>query len=213
MTFFDQPEFDISLLRDFLGRTKILEAPHRADISYSNCVSRITLFQRKGDVDFKVLNLLISCPTRYSHLSSLAQICSSFLPPLLSLEHLSIHKSEHLSPGWQNDVEDAKWMELLRPFITVKDLVLNKPAVLSVAELALQRLIGQRVIEILPALQKIFLEGFQSSSPVPEGIGKFIAERELAGRPVIVHYRETVAVYNTPVVLRRLINAVHYSFD
>jgi len=104
-------------------------------------------------------------------------------------------------------------MELLRPFITVKDLVLNKPAVLSVAELALQRLIGQRVIEILPALQKNFLEGFQSSSPVPEGIGKFIAERELAGRPVIVHYRETVAVYNTPVVLRRLINAVHYSFD
>ena len=212
VTFFEEFEFDIPLFRDFLGRTKILNAPHRADISYSSCESRITLFQRKGDVDFKVLNLLIACLTRNSHLSSLAKICSSFLPPLPSLEHLSISASDDLPPGWQHQVEKAKWVGPLRPFIAVKDLVLNKPAVLSV-ELALQGLIGQRVIDILPALQNIFLEDSQSPGPVPEGITEFIAARELAGRPVIVHHRAKVAMYNTPVALQRLINGVRYSFD
>ena len=212
VTFFDEFEFDIPLFRDFLGRTKILNASHRADISYSSCESRITLFQRKGDVDFKVLNLLISCLTRYSHILSLARICSSFLPPLPRLEHLSISASDHLPPGWQHEVEKAKWVELLRHFTAVKDLVLNKLAVLSV-DLALQELIGKRVIYILPALQNISLEDSQSPGPVPEGITKFITAREFAGRPVIVHHRATVAVYNTPVVLQRLINAVRYSFD
>ena len=72
----------------------------------------------------------------------------------------------------------------------MKDLVLNEAVVLYVAS-ALQDLVGERVREDLPALQNIFLEGFRSSGPVPEGIVKFIAARELSGRPVIAKYRKT----------------------
>jgi len=194
MTFFDELVVsDIPLLRDFINRTKIFNAPHRAATSFSNFRGRISLFQRKGDVDFRVLSLDIPCSSYAlgSQLSSLAQACSLLLPPLPSLEHLGIYKyrSEPFSSLWHHEVDTTQWMGLLRPFITVKDLVLDEPLVLSVAP-TLQELVGERGTEILPALQNIFLEGFQSSGPVPEGIAKFIAARQRSGRPVIVHHRE-----------------------
>jgi len=189
ITFFGGLASDMPLLCDFIGRTKILEAPHRADISLSSFNARISLFQRKGDVDFKVLNILWYTPD--SQLSSLAQACSWLLPPLPSLGHLGIYryKSEFWSSHWLNEVENTQWMELLRPFITVKDLALDEPFVLSVAS-ALQELVGEQVTEMLPALQNISLEGLQSSDPVPDGIAKFIAARGLSGCPVIVHHQD-----------------------
>ena len=186
VTLFNQPVFDIPLLRDFISRTKIFNAPHRADTSFSNGNASISLFRRKRDIDFKVLELTIFYDDN-SHLSSRLRSCSSFLLPLLSLERLSIYD---LPSGRWQEVENTHWMELLRPFIAVKDLVLNEPTILSIASV-LQELVEDQVADILPALQNIFLEGFESSGPVPEGIGKFIAARELSGRTVIVHYRET----------------------
>jgi len=190
VAFFDQLVSDIPLLCDFIGRTKILNAPHRADTFFSNSDSSISLFQRKGDIDFKVLYLEIPCSnyTLDSQVSLFAQTCSPLLS-LPSLEQLCIYKSGLLLPRWQSAVQNTQWMELLRPFITVKDLVLDEPVVLSVAS-ALQALVGEQVTEILPALQNVSLEGFQSSGPVPEGIAKFIGARELSGRPVIVHHQE-----------------------
>jgi hypothetical protein len=185
---FDPPVVDIPLLRDFISRTKIFNAPNRADISFSNGNASVSLFRRKGDIDFKVLKLVIFYD--YSHLSSCLRSCSSFFPPLPSLEHLGVYKSRYLPSGGQDEVENTQWMELLRPFITVRDLVLDEPAVLSVAS-ALQELVREQVTKILPALQNIFLEGFESPDPVPEGIVKFIAAREHSGRSVIVHYLET----------------------
>jgi hypothetical protein len=124
----------------------------------------ISLFQRKGDVDSKVLSLefLFSSDT-LAGLSLLAQACNSLLPPLPSLEHLGVHKSEPepWPSRWRNEVQTTRWMELLRPYITVEDLGLDKPVALSVAS-ALQEFIGQRVTEIFPALQNIFLDGIQS---------------------------------------------------
>jgi len=189
MAFFDERVSDIPLLRDFIARTKILQAPHRADISLSSFNVRISLFQRKGGVDFKVLNILWY--TSDSHLFTLAQACSWLLPPLPYLEQLGIYryKSEFWSSQWLNEVEDTQWMELLRRFITVKDLVIDEPFVLSVAS-ALQGLVRERVTEVLPVLQNISLEGFQSSDPVPDGIAKFIAARGLSGCSVIVHHRD-----------------------
>jgi hypothetical protein len=191
VTFFDQPVFDIPLLRDFIGRTKILDAPHRVDTSFSDFRSRISFFERRGDVDFKVLYLEIPCSsyTLDSQLSSFAQACGSLLSSLPTLEHLGIYKYGLLLSQWEDEVRNTQWMELLRPFTTVKDLVLDESFVLSVASV-LQDLVGERVTEMLPALQTIFLEGFRSSDPVPEGIAKFVAARELHGRPVIVRHRK-----------------------
>ena len=189
VTVFDQPVFDIPLLRDFIGRTRIFNAPHRADTLFSLGNASISLYRRKGDIDFKVLTLVIFYDDN-SHLSSRLRSCSLFLPSLPSLEHLGVYKSTYLPSEEQDEVENTQWIELLRPFITVRDLVLDEPAAFSVAS-ALQELVGEQLTEILQGLQNIFLEGFQSSAPVPGGIGKFIAAREHSGRSVIVHYRET----------------------
>jgi hypothetical protein len=179
---------DIPLLRDFIYRKKILNAPHRAEIHFSNFDSIISLFQRKGDVDFQVLSLAIPCS--YYALSSLISSLAQLFPPLPSLEHLGIYKyrSDDNSSMWHRKVDTTLWTELLRLYITVKDLVLDELFVLSLAP-TLQEL-GEQGTEILPALQNIFIEGFQSSGQVPGGIAKFIAARERSGRPVIVHHRE-----------------------
>jgi len=135
-----------------------------------------------------VLYFEIMCHTSDSQLSSLAQAWSLLLPPLPSLEQLSIYTFAGLPSHLHHEAVITQWMELLRPFITVKDLVLDEPAAFSVSS-ALQELVGEQATEILPALQTIFLEDFQSSDPFPGGIGEYIAARELSGRPVIVSYQ------------------------
>jgi hypothetical protein len=187
-----QLSFSFPPLRDFIWRTKLLNALHRADTSFSDHNSRISLFQRKGGVDFKVFNLEIPSFESSSRLVTFAQVCSSLLLPLPSLEHLSIYKpdSRRYPLQWQFVVGGPQWMELLRLFIAVKNLVLDEPALWSVAS-ALQELVGERVTEVLPALQNLFLVGSPPLGPVPEGIGKFIAARELSGRPVVVRHQET----------------------
>ena len=187
----DQLEFDIPFLRDFIWHTKLLNAPHRADTFFADYESRISLFERKGGVDFKVLDLAIPCFDPETQLSALLQTCNSLLLPLPTLERLGIYKSESelLPLRWENGEVNSPWTVLLRPLIAVKDLVLDEPVVLSVS-LALQYYWGERVTAILPSLQNMFLEGFQSSRIVPEGITTFIAQRELYGRPVVVHHRE-----------------------
>jgi hypothetical protein len=192
MAFFDGLVVsDIPLLRDFIDRTKLLIAPHRAKTSFSDICGKISLFRRKGEVDFKVLRLeTYSSDLRSrSQLALLTEACSSLLPPLPSLEYLDIfeHGSALLRPPRGHVGTIIQWTELLRPFITVKYLVLGKTLIWSVAS-TLQELVGEQGTEILPALQIISLVGLQSSDPVPEGIMKFIVARGRSGRPVFVHH-------------------------
>ena len=191
----DERLCDIPLLCDFIGRTKIPNVPYRADIS-DHTNAEISLFQRRGDIDFKVLNVEFPYSTHGydTQPESLAEACSLLSPLLSSLEHLSIYQHQRnfgLLRGMQYNTE---WMEILCAFTSVKDLILDGPAGLSVAS-ALQEPAGEQVTEILPALQNIFLEGLQSSS-VPEGIAKFIGARGLSGLPVVVHQQESGAVIN-----------------
>jgi hypothetical protein len=53
---------------------------------------------------------------------------------------------------------------------------------------ALQELVGERVIEVLPALQSLFLQERDPSGPVQEAIGKFVAAQQLASYPIIVSH-------------------------
>ena len=67
----------------------------------------------------------------------------------------------------------------------MKNLYLSWELTPSIAP-ALQELVGERVLEVLPALQSLFLEELHPSGPVHEAIGKFVAARQLAGHPIIV---------------------------
>jgi hypothetical protein len=104
------------------------------------------------------------------------------------LENLYIREDEYPRLGWQDDTETAQWLDLLHPFTAVKNLYLSKEFTRHVAP-ALQELVGERVVEILPALQGLFLEEVDLAGPVQEAIEKFVAARQLSGHPITVsHY-------------------------
>jgi hypothetical protein len=106
------------------------------------------------------------------------------LPPVSTLEDLYILEDRKFPLDWQDDVEDTLWLELLHPFAAVKNLYIGNKFVSSIAP-ALQEL-GGRSTEVLPTLENIFLEDFQPSEPLHEGIEKFIAARLLTSHPVAV---------------------------
>ena len=185
--FFNRLLFDTPFLRDLINRAQTHKASHRALIFFASYGVGFILFQKHGPTEARVLDLCISCRPSDWQLSSLTQLIGSSIPPLPALEHLDIF--EECGPlHWQDDIENAQWLELLRPFTSVKDLVLSGQLVSLVAT-ALGELIGERVTEVLPALQTIFVQNLRFSGPSPwqKEIGRFVTARQISGRPVAVH--------------------------
>ena len=90
-------------------------------------------------------------------LLSLAQVCRSSFPRTLIalLENLYICEDGYPRLGWQDDTENAQWMEFLHYFTAVKNLILSKEFALCIAPV-LRELVGEGVVEILPAPQSLF---------------------------------------------------------
>jgi hypothetical protein len=74
---------------------------------------------------------------------------------------------------------------MVGPFTSIHNLYLTK-TVLRQFALVLQEITGRRTTEVLPALQSMFLMGFQPSEPVQEDIAKFISARQLTNHPVAI---------------------------
>jgi len=185
ITFFHQLIFDTPSLPQFISRTPNFKAPHEACVAVSDSSVRIAPL-RPFVRGFRV-DLEISCRQSDWQLSSLAQVCRSSFPYtfITSLENLYIHEDEYPRLRWQNATENAQWLELLHPFAAVKNLYLCKEFTPRIAPV-LQELVEERVVEILPALQGLFLEEVNPARPVQEAIGQFVAARQLSGHPIAV---------------------------
>jgi len=181
ITFFNQLIFDTPLLRDFIGHTETFKTPCRAKIHTTSRDVEVKVFGRDGNNDYDTLTLRISCRPLDWQYSSLSQVFNSALS-YLNFEHLEIEGFRHRR---QDDMENAQWLEVLHPFTSVKDLVLGGNSIEVVAP-ALEDLAGERVTEVLPALQNLLVESRQPSEAVKKAIGKFISARRLEGRPVTV---------------------------
>ena len=121
ITFFNQLIIDTPLLRHFISRTEIIKAHYRAQVEFHKDLAEVKFSPPREATVHKGLFLRISCTPSDWQLSSIAQVCSSFSPPLYTSEHLSILSyPEH----WKDDIESTQWMELLSPFTSVKNLVL-----------------------------------------------------------------------------------------
>jgi hypothetical protein len=101
------------------------------------------------------------------------------------LEDLYTYEDPYSPPDWKDDIENELWLQLLHSFAPVKNLYLSEQFAQRIGP-ALQELAEGRTTEVLPALQNIFLEGLESSGPVQEGIGKLVAARQVASRPIEV---------------------------
>ena len=189
ITFFHQLVFDTAQLTQFISRTSNFMGGDKAHVEINDWHVSVTLPQA---VDGK-LSLGISCTGRDPDLQllSLTQVCGSLFPKALThaVEHLYIKRSRSLSHWQQDIVESRQWLDLLRPFSTVKCLYISWQFATRIAP-ALQELVGDRATEALPTLQTLLLEEADLSRPVWEAIGQFIAARQLAGHPIAASSQE-----------------------
>ena len=182
ITLFNQIVFDTPQTNRFINRTSSLRAPYVARLKFGGKGVHLST-QTTGYRE----QILVKIPCRESdrQISSLEQVCTSFLPPLSALEDLYIYEDLFSPPDWKDDIDNTLWMELLHPFSPVKNLYLSQEFARRIAP-ALQELVGGRTTEVLPTLQNIFLEGLQPSGPDQEGIVKFVAARQLSDHPITV---------------------------
>jgi hypothetical protein len=187
-TFFNDIDFDIPVLNKFISRTPTLRAYNEARLilRYQEYLVKLQSHPEPSDHGMVEVKILCQVPNlRLPSISSLAQICTSSLCLLLTMENLYIHEDRYSPPDWKDDIENTEWLDFLLPFTAVKNLYLSRLISPSIAH-ALQELTGGRTSEVLPALQKVLLEGFQPSEPVHEGIAQFISARQLTNHPVAI---------------------------
>ncbi len=184
--FFNDIDFDTPQLMEFISRTQTFKALNIVHVTFHGHAVWVKL--QSQTYNLEEVKVGVSCRVPDGQLSFLAQICTS-LPLFSTTENLYIHEPEHLfSPlDWKDDIENAEWLELLRPFTAVKDLYLDKKFAPYIAR-ALQELTGGRTTDVLPSVKNLFLEGFQPSGSDQgiEGIRQFISARQLTNHPVAI---------------------------
>jgi F-box-like len=184
-TFFNQLIFVNPELAQFFRRTNELKAPYRADVSFHGDSVRVRLYSKGQAIDRGVFGVVVECRVSDWQLSSVAQVCSSSLLSLSTLEQLFIYDGLS-STHWQEDMDTAQWLELLHPFSSVKDVYLSKRLALQVMHV-LRELDGTGTTQVLPELKNLSIEGFrwQRLSQV-HIFSQFVIARQLSGHPVVV---------------------------
>jgi hypothetical protein len=182
ITFLDKINFNTPQIVRFFNRIPRLKARNEAYIDFNDRTVQIALSSRISCS--KDLIVTIECRDLGQQLSSLTHFCTSSLPPLSVVEHLYICDHGDGYPHRHGNIENTRWLELLRLFTTAKKFYISEKFASYISP-ALKSLIGGMTI-VLPTLQNIFLEGFRPSGPVQEGILQFVAARKLSGPPISI---------------------------
>jgi len=189
MVFLNCIYFDVLQLTEFIDRVDRFKVLDQAEVFFYDKLVRVTLSSQKGSVDRTTLMVVNECRPSYFRFLFLAKVRNSLLYLLSSLERLDISEDRDWLPHLHDDVDNAHWLKLLHPFTGVKDLHIFGLPGLYIAR-ALQDLTEARIVEVLPALQNVFLEG--PSGAMARAIRPFIARRQVSGHPVSVRSRERV---------------------
>lgn len=190
VSFFNQSRLDISHLSQFIDWVGNFGAPRHGILHVSSISTFVKFSLHEDPGKGTTLAFCISCTPSRLQISSLKEISRSPSSPfrLSSLEHLDI--LDGASPEcWKRDMENTRWLELLRIFTNVKDLYLCKEPAVRVARV-LQGLTSETATTVLPALRCIFIKGNQQLATVQTIIWPFISARQLFGHPVAVHVWE-----------------------
>ena len=183
ITFFSDTEFNTPELIRFINRSSTFKALNEAHVVFDSHLTWVN-FQSQAPY-LKHFEVKISCREPDWQLSSLTQICTSSSPLLSAIGSLFIYEPMDSQLDWKDGIENIEWLELLLPFTAVKSLYLSKQFAPRIAP-ALQETAEGGTTEVLPNLQSLYLEGFQPSESVQEGIRQFISARQLTNRPVAI---------------------------
>ena len=181
ITFFHQLIFDIPRLAQFMGRTTRFQELKEAHVQFDHYGVQVDTLPPTRTFDGNS-GLRISCRELDWQLSSMAQVVTSFIPSIYMVQHLYIYGPRY---QWQYDMENMEWLELFHPFTEVKNFYFSWESAPYIA-FALEELVGGRTMEVLPILQNLFLEGREPSGPIPEGVEKFVAARQLSNYTITV---------------------------
>jgi hypothetical protein len=191
ITFFNQLIFDIPRLPQFIRHLSKFSAFDQAYVLFQSRYVQVRLSSQTGTVNDAIFKLKISCKPSDWQLSAVAQVCDWPFTHCSTVECLHIREDAESNLQWQDDMDNTQWIDLLHPFIAVKDLHLSEELAPLVA-LALRESVG--ATDVLPGLQNLFFEGPQPSRLFRAVIGPFIVARESSKSPVAAHYskgRET----------------------
>jgi hypothetical protein len=180
ITLFNQIEFHTPGFIQFIGCTPRLDALKKASFAFGDGAASVNLSSTTSH--YQKLAVRISCKELDWQVSALEQVCTFCLPPLSVLEDLYIFEESFWQSCWKDNIEDTLWLELLRPFTTVKNFYLSETFAQRIVPV-LRDLVGASV---LPALENIFLEGLGPSGPVQKEIGQFVSTRQATGHPISV---------------------------
>ena len=193
ITFFHQEVLEVAQLAKFVRRGGKLSLLGRAQVTFADDYIQLMLSEKSiaERVEPKTLKLALACYERVFQVSYLAQFCASCLPTLSPFESLDILHSYDCTWAWEDVMHlSPQWLELLRLFNTVKDLRLQKYVASRVAQ-SLRGLPVERVTEVLPALENVFISKVDLFfGPVMEAISEFADARQLSGHPVSIYYQE-----------------------
>jgi hypothetical protein len=175
--FFNQIDFDTPRLAQFINRTPKFGKRDALTVLFQDDYAHVNL--SPGN-----LWIGISCSEPDWQLSSIEQVCNSFLHPLSTVEVFYIQHRYRQLVWKEAAIENTLWLQLLLPFTAVKNLYLSKEFAPGIAA-ALRELVGG-ITEVLPSLQSIFVKGLEPSGPFQENIGQFVAARQLPDHTITV---------------------------
>jgi hypothetical protein len=181
ITYFNQLDFQVPQLSQFIHRTEHLELAQsrhsHGRIRVSGSYLKLN-FEEEGNRGSGLI-LCISCKWLDWQILHLAQILAQSPAVVSNVDHLSIEENDlQLEPGWEDSMDDTDWLEIFRLFTAVRMLHGSKRLAGHIA-LALNGLDGAMITEVLPALASFSLE----DQPV-RSIEKFLAARQISGHPV-----------------------------
>ena len=179
MIFINRIDFHCPQLAQFLNRTPSLIGQLSAvRVRFYDS----TVYVRLHTWFSYLVNIHIRCGEPNQQLSSVEQVFNSSYHPFSSVKKLCI---DHKCPQLVWTIENTLWLELLLPFTAAKRLYLSKEFAPCIAA-SLQVLVGDRIMEVLPSLEDIFVEDLESSGAFRENIGQFIAARQLSNHPIAI---------------------------
>jgi hypothetical protein len=191
INFIEELMFDLAQLAQFMKRATRFQALNEAHVVlWSSSIEVLSHPPKMFRTLDGISGFKISCEEVDWGFSTLEQLFTSLSPPIHTVEHLYIHGFRYFLSNWQEYMESNQWLEIFHPFTAVKNLYVINEFAQCIAP-ALQNLAGGSVTEVLPALENLFLEELQPLGLIPEGIGKFVAARQLSSHSITISLWET----------------------
>ena len=175
-------DFQVVQFSNFIDRTvgpEIARFRH-AQFSFSYGTVAFTMYPHANHSpwDRRPVTTIISCNETDWQVSHITQVLSHVSAKLSNVVHLKLKVEPYT--GRLKGTEDVEWLHLLQQFSALQTLHVS-PELAGHVALALEGIEGETVDDVLLSLNLIRIVDQPASS-----IKKFIAARQLSGRPVTV---------------------------